>query len=752
MILFPNSPTINQEFSASGKVWVWNGSGWALKATEGTWISSETLWEEDSGIDSFGEDKLNNIKPTESKKVHIDHIDKLVSNITISNGLLYNYRTIIEEDSNGSLITSLRTLSSDDWAYLETYLGGSAVAGGKLKSTTSWDEPNTGATNELGINILPSGYRGNSGNFVGLEASAYLWLSNSTNSPDSIQLSYNSAAVVQATLTNAYGCSIRLVTDDTSSSSDGTIVGTVKDYDGNTYNLIKVGDLAILDRNLATTAYANGTPIPDVKNSGSWSITANEAYCAYNNDTDNAFINTTGLLHPISVSGDYMDLENKPIIPEQFQGFSITETVSSSTLSIGSNDEITIEGAGDTTVTVDPQTNKIIISSTPGTNEGGEVLSFNGRTGVVVPALGDYNTNLVSEGVNRYFTEARVLATPLTGFDHTAAPSIVQSTDTIVEGITKLHGQVSLKAPLNRTLTIQGNNGISSSNSSAQSLSANRVWTLGLTATGVVAGQYTKVTVDDRGRITAGNSLTESDIPNLAATKINTGTFSIARIPVGTTSSTVAAGNHAHSFVSITGKPTTLSGYGITDAAPSSHVGSGGTAHAVATNSTNGFMSSSDKAKLNGIAVGAQVNVPTNLSLGTRTSTSIRVDSSTGTNVVLPAATSSLSGLMAAADKSKLDAYPSTPLNSAKIQLVTLASSYLTYSVVLSGGNTLWSSGSFDIPAATTSRAGLLSGSDKLIINSIRSMSTKVFWIGTQSAYNAITTKDPNGIYFIEEE
>lgn len=51
--------------------------------------------------------------------------------------------------------------------------------------------------------------------------------------------------------------------------------------------------------------------------------------------------------------------------------------------------------------------------------------------------------------------------------------------------------------------------------------------------------------------------------------------------------------------------PTTLSGYGITDAAPSSHVGATGTAHGVATTSVNGFMSSTDKTKLDGVATGA---------------------------------------------------------------------------------------------------------------------------------------------------
>jgi len=51
--------------------------------------------------------------------------------------------------------------------------------------------------------------------------------------------------------------------------------------------------------------------------------------------------------------------------------------------------------------------------------------------------------------------------------------------------------------------------------------------------------------------------------------------------------------------------PTTLAGFGITDAAPSSHVGATGTAHGAATTAVNGFMSSADKTKLDGIATGA---------------------------------------------------------------------------------------------------------------------------------------------------
>ena len=61
----------------------------------------------------------------------------------------------------------------------------------------------------------------------------------------------------------------------------------------------------------------------------------------------------------------------------------------------------------------------------------------------------------------------------------------------------------------------------------------------------------------------------------------------------------------------ITGKPSTLAGYGITDGAPLSHVGAGGTAHANAVAGGDaGFMAGADKAKLDAVAVGATANSP----------------------------------------------------------------------------------------------------------------------------------------------
>lgn len=57
--------------------------------------------------------------------------------------------------------------------------------------------------------------------------------------------------------------------------------------------------------------------------------------------------------------------------------------------------------------------------------------------------------------------------------------------------------------------------------------SANVQIAVTLADTGVTAGQYTKLTVDAKGRVTAGDGLAASDIPSLDASKLTTGTLTL---------------------------------------------------------------------------------------------------------------------------------------------------------------------------------------------------------------------------------
>jgi len=73
-----------------------------------------------------------------------------------------------------------------------------------------------------------------------------------------------------------------------------------------------------------------------------------------------------------------------------------------------------------------------------------------------------------------------------------------------------------------------------------------------------------------------------------------------------------------------------------------------------ATNINAGVLSSADKTKLDGIAAGAQVNVGTNIT-ATTSSSSVTILSDTGTDAVVASATSLNAGILSSADKTKLD-------------------------------------------------------------------------------------------------
>lgn len=93
-----------------------------------------------------------------------------------------------------------------------------------------------------------------------------------------------------------------------------------------------------------------------------------------------------------------------------------------------------------------------------------------------------------------------------------------------------------------------------------------------LANSGVTAGTYKSVTVDVKGRVTAGSNPTTLAGYGItdAALSTHTHTFSSLTSKPTTLSgygiTDAASSSHTHTFASLTSKPTTLSGYGITDA------------------------------------------------------------------------------------------------------------------------------------------------------------------------------------------
>ena len=88
-------------------------------------------------------------------------------------GKLYNWYAVSKTTNGNKNVcpTGWHVPTDAEWTVLTDYLGGANVAGGKMKEvgTTSWNSPNTDATNTSLFTGLPGGYRDYNGgyNFIG---------------------------------------------------------------------------------------------------------------------------------------------------------------------------------------------------------------------------------------------------------------------------------------------------------------------------------------------------------------------------------------------------------------------------------------------------------------------------------------------------------------------------------------------------------------------------------------------------------
>jgi len=137
-------------------------------------------------------------------------------------GRLYNWYAV--NDPRGLAPVGWHIASDVEWTTLVTFLGGTSLGGGGMKSTGTtkdgtglWRSPNTGATNSSSFTALPGGFRLDNGSFHGITSAGFWWTS--TQGPDVSysawlrSLRYDSAGIVVKRDGKRDGMSVRCVRD-----------------------------------------------------------------------------------------------------------------------------------------------------------------------------------------------------------------------------------------------------------------------------------------------------------------------------------------------------------------------------------------------------------------------------------------------------------------------------------------------------------------------------------------------------------
>ncbi len=126
-------------------------------------------------------------------------------------GILYNWIAVkYLEDNKSSLIPGWHVPTTAEWDALATAVGGTSVAGTKLKSMTDWS---SGAgTDDYGFSALPAGYYNGSFSYLGSLAS--FWTATEIYSSYAYYRSFDTGARMYSDYDNKnFQYSVRLVKD-----------------------------------------------------------------------------------------------------------------------------------------------------------------------------------------------------------------------------------------------------------------------------------------------------------------------------------------------------------------------------------------------------------------------------------------------------------------------------------------------------------------------------------------------------------
>ena len=127
-------------------------------------------------------------------------------------GKLYNFYAVT--DSRGVCPCGWHVPTTIEWNTLMDFLGGPSVSGGTLKSTTSWNAPNVGATDAVGFGAQAGGYRLSNGTYSQQNVYGYFWTKNTFGSNGVYRRFYfDSAAVQSVDYSKRGGLSVRCLKD-----------------------------------------------------------------------------------------------------------------------------------------------------------------------------------------------------------------------------------------------------------------------------------------------------------------------------------------------------------------------------------------------------------------------------------------------------------------------------------------------------------------------------------------------------------
>ena len=280
-------------------------------------------------------------------------------------------------------------------------------------------------------------------------------------------------------------------------------------------------------------------------------------------------------------AGNYVTTLTGDVTTSGFSAGSATATLANVSAG-GTSTKVTFDTKGrvtsGTTLSgsdIPPLSAAIITSGTLAVANGGtgattlaanNVILGNGTNTVQVVAPGTSGNVLTSNGTTWTSTGLPASVTSVTG---TAPISVATGTSTPVISMSQANGTTngylssadwttfnSKQAAGNYITALTGDVTASGAGSAAATLST----------TGVNAGTYTKVTVDAKGRVTAGSSLVASDIPPLPTSIIGSGTLGVANGGTGAATITnngvvIGAGTGALSGVTgTTGQVMTVNG------------------------------------------------------------------------------------------------------------------------------------------------------------------------------------------------